>query len=65
MSASRKRRIIAYEICDQTTSKVVERIDVQDKGERHAEKVFDGLCHKVDFERFFVRPVKGSGERKK
>lgn len=55
----KKKRVIAYDIVSRTDAKDIQRITVQNKGERHAEKVFDGLCYKVDFERFFIKTVRG------
>jgi hypothetical protein len=59
VKAKKTKRVVAYEIVDRKTEEVVHRMPVQDKGERHADKVFEGLCQKVDYERFGIRTVRG------
>lgn len=50
--------VVAYEVRDRTTHETVHRVDVSpSKGRAYADGVFDGLCQRVDFDRFYIDTI--------
>lgn len=46
-------KLIKYKICDIETDEVIQEVGPMRQG-TNSEKCFNGLCRKVDFNRFYI-----------